>query len=874
MCRLKHFAVAAAVVGLATQVQAGYFPGSTDFEDDPLANTAVWPSASIGEATITADATVESAGRATYRPSRFSTTDRENVLSVDNDIASPIVCNVNGGETMPASTIYADVLIKGTPLANGAPVPEFGPNDKILVYTRVNADGTDTNLCVLAKPDANSLTNEYVFTSTHIGKDEWRRIIIEAVDNGTYKVYCDAFGQNALGTYYPINGGASMSSLAFAGTGSVDDLILSDLIPEQPVTTLTWDTSFASVSYGVGNETNALTVANGSYEFQPAGAVTLIGNTGYRTFATSGSAGTEIVLAAPTGIDNYFPQTATAGQEGTAAHPFEIADVGDLLALQAAVQVTNCADICFIQVADIDFNGEAAFAGIGTYNGSKVGTIEAGDPRGGVPFAGTYNGQEYKIANVTFTDRTYAGIFNQVNGGTIQNLTVSNLTFVGTGTEYSASIVGNAGNGATLQNLVAAGSFGSSEKPGTHNMAGIVIRACGGGANGTLVSNCCNNAAIYGTYTKMAGICAITEVKVSGGPVTFDGCVNNGNLTMPSGDTAGRDGLAGIVGYVSDNTVLKDCMNTTYGDLAFSTDLATAKIGQLVGYAYDHSLTDLGGNSAFYVKKMVGEYNSACTVTNFQYATVSGGMATTVTTLSARKSYWLEADIPASETPVLTLRIADDFISFATDLGFTFNGTVAAVEGLAIAITTNDNRLITYTAYRTGPPSFKDPEGRDIEDPAIVNWLADNGFTQADINAIGNDAAATAKLYECHLLNCDITVQDAGGSLSITDITVSTNVSLTVQLVRKAPLGHAVIQGKLYFYGANDLAAGFVRTPIADGNIEFWDNPRFRINEPGVPGEAVTQTVPAVLNNITYKFFKAAIEPVRAEPEPEPEQEE
>ena len=869
MCKLTHLAVAAALVGLATQVQAGYFPGSTDFEDDPLANTAVWPSASIGEAAITADATVESAGRATYRPSRFSTTDRENVLSVDNDIASPIVCNINGGETMPASTIYADVLIKGTPLANGASVPEFGPNDKILVYTRVNADGTDTNLCVLAKPDANSLTNEYVFTSTHIGKDEWHRIIIEAVDNGTYKVYCDAFGQNALGTYYPINGGASMSSLAFAGTGSVDDLILSDLIPEQPVTTLTWDTSFASVSYVVGNETNALTVANGSYEFQPAGAVTLIGNTGYRTFATSGSAGTEIVLAAPTGIDNYFPQTATAGQDGTAAHPFEIADVGDLLALQAAVQVTNCADICFIQVADIDFNGEAAFAGIGTYNGSKVGTIEAGDPRGGVPFAGTYNGQEYKIANVTFTDRTYAGIFNQVNGGTIQNLTVSNLTFVGTGTEYSASIVGNAGNGATLQNLVAAGSFGSSEKPGTHNMAGIVIRACGGGANGTLVSNCCNNAAIYGTYTKMAGICAITQVKVSGGPVTFDGCVNNGNLTMPSGDTAGRDGLAGIVGYVSDNTVLKDCMNTTYGDLAFSTDLATAKIGQLVGYAYDHSLTDLGGNSAFFVKKMVGEYNSACAVTNLQYATFRAGLATTVTKLARNETYMLEANIPASETPVLTLTAHGDKVVFYMVTGYTFAGTIAAAESLAIDVST-DEYTITYTAYRTGPPSFKDPEGRDIEDPTLVNWLADSGFTQADINALGNDAAATEKLHECYLLNCDFRMQDAGGSLSITDITVSTNLYITVQLVRKAPQGNGVITGKLCFYGANDLAAGFVRTPIPDENVGFLDNPTFRIYE---PSDSVSQTVPAVLRNVTYKFFKAAIVPLPPEPEPDPEPE-
>ena len=52
------------------------------------------------------------------------------------------------------------------------------------------------------------------------------------------------------------------------------------------------------------------------------------------------------------------------------------------------------------------------------------------------------------------------------------------------------------------------------------------------------------------------------------------------------------------------------------------------------------------------------------------------------------------------------------------------------------------------------PLSFKDPEGREIEDYGVIEWLSNNGFTQADIDALGNDAAATDKLYECFLLNC------------------------------------------------------------------------------------------------------------------------
>ncbi len=839
MCKLTHLAVAAVFAGLATQVQAGYFPGSTDFEDDPLANTAVWPSASIGEATITADTTVESAGRATYRPSGFSTTDRENVLSVDNDIASPIVCNINGGETMPASTIYADVLIKGTPLANGAPVPEFGPNDKILVYTRVNADGTDTNLCVLAKPDANSLTNEYVFTSTHIGKDEWHRIIIEAVDNGTYKVYCDAFGQNALGTYYPINGGASMSSLAFAGTGSVDDLILSDLIPEQPVTTLTWDTSFASVSYVVGNETNALTVANGSYEFQPAGAVTLIGNTGYRTFTASGSAGTEIALAAPTGIGMYFPQTATAGQDGSAANPFEIADVGDLLALQAAVQATNCAGICFVQVADIDFTGEAtAFEGIGTYAETS--------PSDGKPFSGIYDGQNYTISNVTFTDRPYAGIFNQVDG-TVKNLAVQNLNFVGTGEKFSASIIGNAGNGATLQNLTASGTFGSTAMYGSHNMAGIVIRASGGGT-GTLVKDCTNNATIYGSYTKMAGICAITQHKDAGGAVTFDGCVNNGNLIMHSmaapsvTSVSGRDGLAGIVGYVDDNTVLTNCMNTTYGDSAFSTDLDTAKIGQLVGWAHSYSLTDLGGNSAFYVRKMVAEYNSACAVTNLQYATTSGGVATTVTTLSANRGYTLERDVAASETPVFTLQAAGDRILFDTINHYSFNGTIAAVNPLVVEVSTNDY-VITYKAVSTVEIYT---QGDEVDETYLsadmARWLniKKGNATKADFEGrLDNDGLS---LTDEFLLNTDPTVATTV-SFTISSIVVSNTVDLQISLIRTENNAAVTdpINGDLGIVGGHSV-----------DDLSDWELSLRETKFSGGASAAATLTT-------TNKFFKALI---------------
>ena len=67
-------------------------------------------------------------------------------------------------------------------------------------------------------------------------------------------------------------------------------------------------------------------------------------------------------------------------------------------------------------------------------------------------------------------------------------------------------------------------------------------------------------------------------------------------------------------------------------------------------------------------------------------------------------------------------------------------------EFSSVCLSDSDEDNTTYT----------DPEGRVIEDPAVIDWLKNNDFTQDDINNLGNDAAATDKLYECFLLNCDI----------------------------------------------------------------------------------------------------------------------
>ena len=180
--------------------------------------------------------------------------------------------------------------------------------------------------------------------------------------------------------------------------------------------------------------------------------------------------------------------------------------------------------------------------------------------------------------------------------------------------------------------------------------------------------------------------------------------------------------------------------------------------------------------------------------------------------------------------------------------------------------------------------TYTDPEGREIADLAVVEWLEGYGFTQGDIDAFGDGTAATDKLYECYLLNCDFTAENPGGAISITGFAVSTNeVSVTVRLVRQSPLGF--INGVLHLYGAGDLAAGFNIDPIAEEIIDFGDgDPLFYIDpDTDIDPDTglATQTVTATFDTsvVTERFFNAAIEfPSPQEPddpwEPESEQEE
>ena len=358
-----------------------------------------------------------------------------------------------------------------------------------------------------------------------------------------------------LGQVLPIETAATLTAVGFKGTGALDDFVVTtatpDFTPAGIDFTLTWPSGVTPVSYTIDGGTPVLIDGNTTFPIQVAdGAVVAF------TFTNADGATKTMTATASSSVNEIDASTATyvwadyLGDAVAGAYTIDDANDLDMLRKGVAAGLATTGET-FKQTANIDMTSAGAFAGIGTY---------AAAADAGLPFQGTYDGQGFTISNITFTDRDYAGVFNQVKGGAIKNLTVDTITFPGVASKCSASIVGNAGLGTTLQGLTATGSFGTQANPCKHNVAGIAIRLSGGASNvvdgvtmlETLVKDCTNNATLYGTYTKVGGICTLTQDQkgVPNDYVLFDGCVNNANIAMvqPSGSDLskiGRDGLGG-----------------------------------------------------------------------------------------------------------------------------------------------------------------------------------------------------------------------------------------------------------------------------------------------------------------------------------------
>lgn len=366
---------------------------------------------------------------------------------------------------------------------------------------------------------------------------------------------------------------------------------------------------------------------------------------------------------------SFVASVNLVGDGLTAATAFEIATRDDLDAFKKglAADVYTADEKFFKQTATIDLAG-IAWEGLASEDS---------------PFTGTYDGQGFKIDNMTLKDGEYVAFFNATENATIKNLTIKSLGFqmsladaiANAGRINGAIFIGEALDGTVVDTCVAEGAIW-----GTHNAAGFTSY-CRGGVS---FLNCTNKADVSGNYTKVAGFAAYNQNGT--GATVFNGCVNEGAIAavgtvcvLNTARIPGDDGVAGIVGWNGAAVQLVNCENK--GTL---TGVAGSQVGSFIGERGSTVVDPATGCTA------VPGYRSVANggVPSLVYAKDVEGVAdfccpNGAADLVKDERYYVTQPV-ANDAPVFTLQAAGDTISFDTTAANFADDPVAGAEGLLV----------------------------------------------------------------------------------------------------------------------------------------------------------------------------------------------
>ena len=593
--------------------------------------------------------------------------------------------------------VYFDMALQFNPSASEPQLDTDDPT-KILLY-----QNAESNLVILAGTSSSDRTPTSYVTTTKVAPGTWARVTVSSsLENDGYVFTVRVNGtplETAGGVHsFPsLTAATEISQIGFAGSGALDDFVARTTDPfiQNPVAMIGGE-GYASFADALADDPTAIVQlqANASMPaplaYGESISVKLNGNT--LSGITTGSL---IALASTSGdvttyTASYFPRTATAGQDGTPANPYELADADDLQALKAAFE-TNATfrAASYKLVADIDATDLGYWDGIGTQGTANSGLN-----------GGTLDGARYTISNLKFSTGKYRGFFNRMDNATVKDLTINVVGFADTDAEEHgyAAFVGNMDANTTFLRCAATGTLGTTEKPAMHTTAGIAVKVASSGAF-VDCTNYVNIVCSLNDNPKIGGIVGL----VNGGAVTVTNCWNFGNLTVtPDGVKDQSNGAGGLVGYTGGNLTVYGGGNT--GTIAWSktteghTNEYAVKVGTIIGMVTSSKTATVSGGVV--AQADAAPAGSFAKVNGLTYATVDNNVATFVpdAELTAGNTYVLQQNVAASETPVYTFNAAGT-ISFDTALGYTFAGTVAVdTTTLVPAEPVTEGTVTTYGA--------------------------------------------------------------------------------------------------------------------------------------------------------------------------------
>jgi hypothetical protein len=371
-----------------------------------------------------------------------------------------------------------------------------------------------------------------------------------------------------------------------------------------------------------------------------------------------------------------------SGGSGTVGDPFQIANLTDLRYLS---EHDTEWDKHFIQTANIDATATNTW-NVGDHDGDD-GASSAEVPMGFLPIGslftpiiGSYKGGDFSISNL-FINRPQAdqvGLFGAVGGGTIENLTLTNINY--TCKSQSGGIVGRtSGSGTVLNNLHVSGVISgndahiggivgylrgtirnSSSTCTILSISSVVGGLCGSSINSSnLISNCSSHGDITGSNAiggligsnigTISNSYATGNVTATGSGAAggFAGFLNTGsqiyNCYASGNVTATGDDAGGFVGKVTlTNETFRDCFalgNVSGNDAVggFAGDIWVDNISNCYSKGAVTGSSNVGG---FIGYKFITSVNNCFWDTETSgNATSDGGTGLTNTQMQSRSNF-------------------------------------------------------------------------------------------------------------------------------------------------------------------------------------------------------------------------------------------
>lgn len=235
-----------------------------------------------------------------------------------------------------------------------------------------------------------------------------------------------------------------------------------------------------------------------------------------------------------------------AGGDGSESAPYEIADGAQLAYLARQVANENATyagtGVHYILTDNIDLNNHE-WCPIGT------GVNLSGDSSDNAIFHGSFDGNDKHITNVLIQNaksyHRYFGLFGNIEGATIQNLTIDNLNYSGFGEIYEVGgLVGRATESTIKSCMIQSGSISASSKNAAGGFTGELYKCT--------ITNC--------------SVTADLQCRQGGGFAAFiynswvSDCTANTNMNIHPTEVWRRDDdtnvSGGFIGYMYSSTIM------------------------------------------------------------------------------------------------------------------------------------------------------------------------------------------------------------------------------------------------------------------------------------------------------------------------------